>query len=199
MIDKILGKYDVILASGSPRRQELFRLLGINARIVPADIEEPFLDISPLELAITHASNKASEISRHFPQSLVVGADTLVAVQDKVLGKPLDQAQARQYLNMLSGRQHEVFTGICIRMGERTLQGGECTEVLFKELTPGEIESYLETGEPMDKAGAYGIQGYGAQFIKAVYGCYFNVMGFPIHRFYSMLQAWEEALYAPAY
>jgi len=199
MIDKILSKYDVILASGSPRRQELFRLLGINARIIPADIDELLSDISPMELAIKHACNKASEISRQYPHALVVGADTLVAVQDRVLGKPVDQAQARQYLRMLSGRQHEVYTGICMRLGDRMLSSGECTEVLFKELTPDEITSYLDTGEPMDKAGAYGIQGYGAQFIKAVYGCYFNVMGFPIHRFYTMLQAWEGENDAAAY
>ena len=180
----------VILASASPRRAELFKLLGINAKIIPADVAEPLTDELPPIQAIHHASNKASLISEKYGASnLVVAADTVVAIDKHILGKPDSVAQACQYLKLLSGRKHSVFTGLCLMLEGKTLSSYEHTFVQFAALSETEIEAYIATQEPMDKAGAYGIQGYGAQFIVSVQGCYFNVMGLPIRLFYNTLQA----------
>ncbi len=190
MIHEMLKDKKVILASASPRRAELFKLLGINAKIIPADVAEPLTDELPPIQAIHHASNKASLISEKYGASnLVVAADTVVAIDKHILGKPDSVAQACQYLKLLSGRKHSVFTGLCLMLEGKTLSSYEHTFVQFAALSETEIEAYIATQEPMDKAGAYGIQGYGAQFIVSVQGCYFNVMGLPIRLFYNTLQA----------
>ena len=188
MIDKILSHYDVILASGSPRRKEIFSFLGIKARILPADIAEPLSNDEPFLQALAHACNKANAVAGLHTNSLVVAADTLVAVQGQVLGKPGSPAQAKDFLRLLSGKEHEVYSAICIQHQGTVLKDYACTEVAFAPLSETEIDDYLSTGEPLDKAGAYGIQGFGAQFISSVRGCYFNVMGFPVHTFYNLLK-----------
>lgn len=189
MIHEILDKYKVVLASASPRRKEIFGLLGIKAVFFAADIAEPLTDDAPDRQVMLHAKNKAiCAADKLGMDNLIVAADTVVAIHNQVLGKPADTHEARMYLNKLSGHYHHVFTGICICHQGRLQSGYECTRVKFATLSPEEIEAYLATGEPLDKAGAYGIQGYGAQFISKVEGCYFNVMGFPIRKFYTMLQ-----------
>ncbi len=189
MIHEILKNKSVVLASASPRRAQLFSLLGLKAEIYPADIAEPLTADPPDLQAITHARNKAAfTAERYGQQTLVVAADTVVAIAGQVLGKPRDDAQAREYLQLLSGCQHSVFTGICLRWRAEELYACERTEVCFDELSRDDIQAYLATGEPFDKAGAYGIQGYGAQFITRVEGCYFNVMGFPVSLFYRLLK-----------
>ena len=188
MIHKILDKYQVVLASASPRRKEIFGLLGIKARFFRADISEPITAEPPDIQSVINARNKCLFAAREFnPDCLIVAADTIVAIHNQVLGKPSDLEQARDYLSKLSGQYHLVYTGICLGHKGKLHTGYECTRVKFAQLTTNEIEAYLETGEPMDKAGAYGIQGYGGQFIAKVEGCYFNVMGFPIRKFYTML------------
>ncbi len=200
MIHEILDKYTVVLASASPRRKEIFGLLGIKAQVFAADIAEPLTNDAPEAQAILHARNKALFSAHKLGrESLIVAADTVVAIHDQVLGKPADLGEARLYLSKLSGHYHHVYTGICICHKGKLLTGYECTKVKFASLSPCEIEAYLATGEPMDKAGAYGIQGYGAQFISKVEGCYFNVMGFPIRKFYTMLQDFLEGTYETAY
>lgn len=199
MIHEILDKYKVVLASASPRRKEIFGLLGIKAIYFSADIAELLTDDAPERQAMLHATNKAMcAADKLGSDHLIVAADTVVAIHDLVLGKPADTGEARKYLNKLSGHYHHVFTGICIYHQGRLQSGYECTKVKFASLSPEEIEAYLATGEPMDKAGAYGIQGYGAQFISKVEGCYFNVMGFPIRKFYTMLREFLEGTYETA-
>lgn len=188
MIHELLAQHKVVLASASPRRRELFSLLGLNPQILPADVPEPMSDEAPEIQAMQHARNKASFIrDQGSGDQMIVAADTLVAVGYIVLGKPADEAEAKAYLEMLSGREHSVYTSVCIAYKDTLLCDYERTYVTFAELTNKEIMAYIATGEPMDKAGAYGIQGFGAQFIKRVDGCYFNVMGFPIRKFYDML------------
>ncbi len=194
MIHEILKNKSVVLASASPRRAQLFSLLGLKAEIFPAHLAEPITNDPPEQQAIMYARQKAAFTAANFSQeSLVVAADTVVAVAEQVLGKPADEYQAIQYLQLLSGRQHSVYTGICLRYAGQELFACERTEVWFENLSETEIRAYLATGEPFDKAGAYGIQGYGAQFITRVEGCYFNVMGFPVSLFYRLLkQLWGD-------
>ncbi len=189
MIHEMLDDKKVILASASPRRAELFKLLGVNAQIVPADVAEPLTDEPPSDQAMHHATNKAKTVATiSDPLSLIVAADTVVAIDNHILGKPNDETEAKAYLHLLSGREHSVWTGIFRAYKDKTLCACEQTFVTFAQLSEEEIDAYIATQEPMDKAGAYGIQGYGAQFITRVNGCYFNVMGFPIRLFYSCLQ-----------
>jgi septum formation protein len=189
MIHNLLSHKKVILASASPRRQELFSLLGIAYQIIPAEIEEKVNDKLPQNQAMENALLKAKAVLNKVPDdALIVAADTLVAIDNIILGKPQDITEAKGYLSILSGRRHSVFTGICIYCNDTVNISYEQTFVQFAPLTEAEIDAYIATGEPMDKAGAYGIQGYGAQFIIKVEGCYFNVMGFPIRLFYDLLK-----------
>jgi len=190
MIHNLLSHKKVILASASPRRQELFSLLGITYQIIPAEIKEEVNDNEPQNQAMVNALLKAKAVLNKVPNdALIVAADTLVAIDNIILGKPQDATEAKGYLRVLSGRQHSVYTGICIYCNNTANISYEQTFVQFAQLTEAEIDAYIATGEPMDKAGAYGIQGFGAQFITKVEGCYFNVMGFPIRLFYDMLKS----------
>lgn len=189
MIHELLRGKQVILASASPRRQEIFRFLGIKALQMPADIPEDPLPITPRKLVQFHALSKAETIRpRVDPDCLIVAADTLVYHNRQILGKPADAFQAAEYLTRLSDSFHYVYTGLSLAYQHRCLTSYTKSRVEFYRLTAAEIESYLKTGEPLDKAGAYGIQGYGSQFIKSIHGCYFNVMGFPVSLFYLMLK-----------
>ena len=189
MIHELLHYKKVILASLSPRRKERFSLLGISFTAIPAELEETINNEAPQTQAMQNALRKAQIVKDKVNKdALVVSADTLVALDNHILGKPANAEEAGKYLRLLSGRSHSVYTGICIYYNDLAEINYEQTFVTFAELSEAEINSYIATGEPLDKAGAYGIQGFGAQFITKVEGCYFNVMGFPIRLFYNMLK-----------
>ena len=189
MIDKILQGKKVVLASASPRRKSLLEMLGLSPLIVPSQVHEPITKEQPYIQVMKHARNKAQTVAALMDEkSLVIGADTIVVVDRMILGKPGSSEEARHYLGMLSGRSHKVYTGICLCWRKQCICAYERSQVEFELLTDTEIEDYIASKEPLDKAGAYGIQGFGSQFIRSIRGCYFNVMGFPIHLFYKMLQ-----------
>lgn len=182
----------IILASQSPRRQELLTGMGLAPFIVrPAQGEETAPPgLSPQALVEVLSAQKAAEVaSTAHPQDLIVAADTVVAVGGRVLGKPRDRQQAQEMLGALSGRSHMVYTGVTVRQGDRILTGHEGTQVTFRALTQEEICRYVDTGEPMDKAGAYGIQGYGALLVEGIRGDYFNVVGLPVGLLHQMLRS----------
>lgn len=181
---------ELILASQSPRRQELLRLLTDDFTVCPADIDETLSGSLPLTEQVAHlAARKAEFVRAKHPGAAVIGADTIVVCGGAVLGKPEDEDVARRMLTMLSGRVHEVITGLALALptGE-TVRDATVTRVHFAPLTRREISAYLATGEPMDKAGAYGIQGRGAQLITGIEGDYYSVMGLPVRRLYEMLR-----------
>ena len=171
----------VILASSSPRRRELLRLIGIPHDVRPADIDETY---PPGERPSEHAERLAREkaMAIDAPDAIVIGSDTIVVVDGEVLGKPRDRQHATTMLRRLSGRSHVVMTGVAVRWGGRLASGVEEVGVTFRDLSDAEIDRYIDTGEPMDKAGAYGIQGYGATIVQRVDGDYFAVMGLALNR-----------------
>jgi septum formation protein len=171
----------VVLASQSPRRRELLRLIGIPHEVRPADIDETYL---PGELPRAHAERLAREKARRMadPDAVVIGSDTIVVVDGDVLGKPVDEADAARMLRRLSGRSHVVMTAVSVAWQGRIASDVEEVGVTFHELSDEEIAAYIRTGEPMDKAGAYGIQGYGATIVARVDGDYFAVMGLALQR-----------------
>ena len=189
MIHNLLQDKKVILASSSPRRKELFRMVGIKAVQMPANIDETIFSDSPIKLVKTHAMLKAKIIAKKVDDDcLIVAADTIVYCDKQILGKPRDKFQAAEFLSRLSGNSHFVYTGVAISYKNQIWKNFARTTVEFYELSTSEIEQYIKTGESFDKAGAYGIQGFGSQFVKKISGCYFNVMGFPIPLFYEMLK-----------
>lgn len=180
----------VILASASPRRRELLRLVGIDHEVRPADIDESYL---PGERPDAHAERlargKAETIaSAAGPETVTIGSDTIVVVDGDVLGKPRDREHAAQMLRRLSGRSHIVMTGVAVAWRNTTLSGVEQVGVTFRPLSDDEIARYIDTGEPMDKAGAYGIQGFGATIVERVDGDYFAVMGLALNRLAGLLR-----------
>ena len=174
---------EIILASGSPRRRELLGQMGIrNFRTLTPDIDElSDRPLPPGRLVETISAEKARAVAAQAgPDALVIAADTVVALDGAVLGKPADPADARRMLAALSGRRHQVYTGFTVLRGGEAVTRSEATEVAFRPLSPGEIDAYVSTGEPLDKAGAYGIQGVGALLVERIRGDYFNVMGLPV-------------------
>jgi septum formation protein len=171
----------VVLASASPRRRELLTLIGVPHEVRPADIDESYLaGETPWQHAERLAREKASVFDA--PDAVVIGSDTIVVVDGDVLGKPRDRAHAAEMLRRLSGRSHIVMTGVAVHWNGRLLSGLEEVGVTFRALSEEDIERYIATGEPMDKAGAYGIQGYGATIVERVDGDYFAVMGLALNR-----------------
>jgi len=179
----------IVLASGSPRRRELLGALGLEFTVHPARGEESFAEgLSPEETVGCLSRAKAEEVAAQYPRdTLVIAADTIVWHEGRVFGKPSDKAEAFSMLRALSGDTHRVYTGITLIANGNVLCEAECTEVRFRELSDREIEAYIATGEPMDKAGAYGIQGKASLFVEGIVGDYFNVMGLPICRLGKML------------
>ena len=174
----------IILASASPRRKEILELADLKFDVMPSDAQEISTKTAPNEVVMDFASIKAKDIyKKSEKQSMVVGADTVVAYQGQILGKPADEADAKRMLTMLSGQTHEVYTGVCVIEDGKTKTFYEETKVTFYEISDEQIDRYIKTGEPMDKAGSYGIQGKAAVFIKGIEGDYYNVVGFPIARF----------------
>ncbi len=180
----------VILASQSPRRRELLSLVGIPHVVQPADIDETVL---PGEAPVPHcerlARSKALLVAGHHPDALVIGSDTIVVIDDEILGKPASPADAVAMLKKLAGRTHTVFTAVavCFRGDVRT--GVESVSVTFRPLEEADINAYVATGEPMDKAGAYGIQGFGATIVARIEGDYFAVMGLSLGRLIQLMRA----------
>jgi septum formation protein len=173
----------VILASGSPRRRDLLTLIGLQHEVIPADVDESAHDAeSPSAHAERLALAKAEIVAARHPDALVLAADTVVVVDGDILGKPRDEAHARQMLSRLSGRSHTVITGVAAARDGEAHSDVEAVAVTFRPLTAEEIADYVRTGEPMDKAGAYGIQGYGATIVERIDGDYFAVMGLAIVR-----------------
>jgi len=171
----------IILASTSPRRKELIKLLFDNFECVaPVADENAPHNIPPKELPTYLATQKALSVAKNFQNDIVIGCDTLVFLEDKILTKPKDEEDAKNMLSSLSGKVHEVITGCCLCLKGKSYTFSDSTMVEFYPLTPQEINEYVATGEPLDKAGAYGIQVKGALLVKAVYGDYFNVVGLPI-------------------
>lgn len=180
----------IILASQSPRRRELLAQMGVpQFEVVPAlgeEIASPGL--SPAQLVEVLSRQKAEEVAvQAGPDDVVIAADTVVAVDGAVLGKPRDPADAARMLSLLSGRAHTVYTGVTVRRGTFSRTAHEATQVRFRPLTQSEISAYIATGEPMDKAGAYGVQGKGALLVERLDGDFFNVMGLPVLRLSQML------------
>lgn len=172
---------NLILASASPRRRELLTLAGLSYRVVPSECEENLPDgITPPEAVKLLAQQKADDVWKRNPDCTILAADTVVALGDTILGKPKDEDDAFQMLSSLSGRTHTVYTGVCIRQNDKSDLFCSATEVEFYVLTEEEIRSYIATGEPMDKAGAYGIQGKGALLVRRICGDYCNVVGLPL-------------------
>lgn len=181
----------ILLASASPRRLELLQSLGIAVRVEPSGYDEPDDPAAtPLELAIRHAAAKAHHVRARFPDEVIVAADTVVDVDGRALGKPRDAAAAYQMLRTLSGRQHQVHTAFAIALPGRVelFEGHATTQVRFYRLDDDEITGYIASGEPMDKAGAYGIQGRAASLVASIEGDFYTVMGFPLARFVRALR-----------
>jgi len=180
----------IILASNSPRRKELLMQLGVKFEIIPSNFEEQVFDLAPSKLVEHFAYMKAKDVAQSVQNdALVIGSDTIVCLNE-IMGKPKHREDAFNMLRKLSGKQHHVLTGLSIfntATGE-SMTGHECTVVKMKELSNAEITAYINTGEPMDKAGAYAIQGMGSLFIEGIEGDYFNVVGLPLFRLGKMLE-----------
>lgn len=183
----------LILASSSPRRAGYLRELGFSfRRVVPAVDETSRRGESPRRYVRRIAESKAGVVSKRYPRHWVVGADTTVVVDGRILGKPADDRDARRILKLLSGRSHQVVSAIAlVRFQDSILRSAiSTTRVFFRKLTPDEIRRYVETGEPMNKAGAYGIQGVGAFLVSRIEGSFSNVVGFPLEKFFEL---WNDA------
>ena len=192
----------LILASASPRRRELLTQTGLKFTVAPANLNE---DLLPEEAAAAYvqrlAEEKAQAVWNTHRSSdtsddplIVLGADTCVVCDGQILGKPVNTPDARRMLELLSGRTHAVLTGLAAVTGKKIVRDVEVTQVTFNQLTDAEIAQYISSGEPLDKAGAYAIQGYAARWIPRIEGCYFNVVGLPIARTIALLQEAAEAL-----
>jgi len=186
----------LVLASGSLRRQQLLHGLGLNFQIIVSGASEEILEhVSPAQLVETLAQRKAREVLEDLPQdssdrTVVLGADTVVVLDGKVLGKPVDRDDAIAMLSALQGVEHIVYTGVCVaRTGENQIRTQHAaTRVRMRSLSKFQIERYVATGEPMDKAGSYGIQGYGATLVESIQGDYFTVVGLPLALVTDMLE-----------
>ena len=186
----------VVLASESPRRAHLFRQIGIDFTTHPSGVDETLDEITaPGTLANKLAEMKADAVAERYSESLVIAADTIVAIKDHILGKPKNEGDACKMLTLLSGKSHHVFTGVCVHHTDAesnilsSLKFTERTRVSFSELSRREIEHYIKRGSPFDKAGSYGIQDdLGSLFVEKIEGDYYNVVGFPLNRFYRELK-----------
>ena len=183
-----LAGLKVILASSSPRRHDLLKLIGVDHEVIPADLDESQLPgENPDAYAERLARAKSAAIAADYAESIVIGADTIVVVDQHILGKPRDASDAARMLRMLCNRSHIVMTAVAVTVGGRTMSVVEKVTVSFRDLTEDEIARYIATGEPMDKAGAYGIQGYGATIVRRIEGDYFAVMGLSLVRLVDLI------------
>lgn len=180
----------IILASSSPRRRELLKGLGLSFDISPADVDETRLENElPQELVKRLSIVKAKSVAKKYPEALVIAADTTVALHDKILEKPTDINENKQFIQTLSGQTHQVYTGHALVYKGRLESVVKQSHVTFRKLSEAEIERYIATGEGLDKAGGYAIQGYGAALIPHIEGCYFNVVGLSVATVVEMAKA----------
>ena len=177
----------LILASQSPRRQELLKLFRRPFVVEAADVDEKMDDSQPAFSEVARVSRRKAEAVAREQEDVVIAADTIVVCDGQILGKPKSTEHAVQMLTMLSGRAHQVMTGLTVVRGNAVVNCTEVTDLWFRKLSRKEIEDYVATGEPMDKAGAYGIQGGAALFVQRLEGDYYNVMGLPVCRLWQML------------
>lgn len=182
----------LILASSSPRRKQILDRIGLKFEIISPNINESDLSVKmkPEKYCATLAKMKSTKISKNHPNALVIGADTIVSLDNLILNKPRDHLSAKKMLSMLSGKTHQVHTGICINWKKKDIQHSfnEISQVTFRELDEKEITYYITNFRPYDKAGSYGIQGWSSLFVKDIQGCYDNIVGFPISRIYEELK-----------
>jgi len=180
---------ELILASQSPRRKELLSLIVEEFKVVEGTFDESTVPntLPPSQHVVYSAGMKASSVASIHPDAVVIGADTIVVLDDTIMGKPTDTDHARSMLASLSGRTHQVYTGLALIADGVKISAFECTDVVFTTLSHQMIDRYVSSGEPLDKAGAYGIQGIGCALIEKVNGCYFNVVGLPVHRLARLL------------
>ncbi len=174
---------DIVLASASPRRKDILEKLDINFTVHPSSVDENRFNCEdPVDLTLILAEKKAVQVSKEYPSSIIIAADTVVACDDNILEKPASRSDARDMLETLRGSHHRVITGLCViyRQDEKFLQA-DTTHVEMRKFTDGELEGYLNSGEPMGKAGAYAIQGLGGLLVKKIEGSYFTVVGLPLH------------------
>ncbi|EJT6494321.1 MAG: Maf-like protein [Clostridium perfringens] len=186
----------VILASKSPRRVEILEKIVKEFKVVQSNFDENTIDFKgDIEKYVKDLSrNKAIEVSKRLNEpSIVIAADTVVFQDGKVLEKPKNEEDAFSMLSSLSGNTHKVYSGICLinTYDDTVVTDCDCTEVRFSELNPRQIRNYINSGEPMDKAGAYGIQGLGGAFVEGIKGCYYNVMGLPLNKLYKALENYD--------
>ncbi len=180
----------LILASASPRRADLLRQVGLEFTVIKPDVDEKIAaGTEPGKVVVELARKKVLDVSRRLEYGCVLAADTLVVYEGNVLGKPQDFGDACRMLSLLSGKEHQVYSGLALYniAGEDLQTGFSMTRVWMKSLEKTHIERYVESGEPLDKAGAYGIQGLGAVFVQKIEGCYFNVVGLPLNLLFEML------------
>ncbi|NLY53346.1 MAG: septum formation inhibitor Maf [Firmicutes bacterium] len=189
-------KNTIILASNSPRRRDLLQQIGWNFIVCPSKFEESSTASDPQALVLQNALGKARDVAAHIEQGIVLGADTIVVHNGAVLSKPANKDEARSMLQQLAGDWHEVYTGVALvdSLTGREVSDVVCTRVHMRQLGAQELEDYLNTDEPYDKAGGYGIQGKAAVFVDRIDGCYFNVVGLPLSRLAKLVQqcaAWS--------
>lgn len=179
----------IILASTSPRRKDLLLSMGLSFGVVPSDYEEDMtLPFSPTELPVHLAQGKAQAVAKKHPAAIVIGADTIVATGDEVLGKAHTKDEAKKMLLMLSGSTHQVITGLCVIVPQAEVElRTSINDVTFKSLSEAEINWYIDTGEPLEKAGAYAIQGLGGMFVTSITGSYSGIVGLPTEQLYEIL------------
>lgn len=186
----------IILASGSPRRRELLQRMGFSFEVIRGETvdEERYIDENDLDGSLQRlAIAKAQDITERYPKALVLSADTVVVLDRKILGKPSGRDDAKSMLNMLSGRSHVVMTGIALSCRERAFRQSVSvrTKIVFRDLSDDEIEWYLDSSEPWDKAGAYGIQGKAMIFVDKIEGCFYNVVGLPVSETINLFKAFD--------
>lgn len=191
---------NLILASASPRRQELLQMLGLTFTVTTADIDETMDPAKGAEAEVARICQAKAEavLPRTGPDTVIIAADTIVCIDNRILGKPHTPDEAKEMLRMLSGRTHQVRTGVTVCSHEKVITEVDTTGVRFRALSDSEIDAYVKTGEPMDKAGSYGIQGRASIFAEALDGDYFNVMGLPLCRLSQILQQFGIAILGEA-
>ena len=192
-----IHKTEFILASQSPRRSKLLAQIGIIFETYPSNfIEDLSINLPPSNLSMNFAENKAKTVAKKYNSSWVIGADTIVTLKGKIFGKPNNFDEGNEMLRALSGKTHDVFTGVSIQNIEKkiNLTFNERTKVTLKKLTEEDIFFYLKNHKPYDKSGSYGIQGYFSVFVKKIDGCYYNIVGLPLHKLYLMLKSIDEEL-----
>ncbi|MFH1851169.1 MAG: Maf family protein [Candidatus Neomarinimicrobiota bacterium] len=183
---------NLILASNSPRRKALLEQIDLQFEIIPSSVHEDFtVDLAPVEFARHYARLKAAEVAASHPESMIIGADTIVVLDGHILGKPRDAADSFRMLRALSGRTHTVITGVSLQWRERSIEDTfhVATDVTFRKIAAADIEYYIRRYQPLDKAGSYGIQDWFATCIEKIDGCFYNVVGFPLATFYERFRA----------